>query len=288
MQHFQFYTAGSIEEGLAYLSERGEGCKMIAGGTDLIPALRNEDIHPDFIMNILEIDQLKGITELDHAVRIGPTTTFTEMVESDLLCRLFPSLVQAAASVGGPQIRNRGTVGGNIANASPAADVLPALLAHDGELELQSKESGKRVISISEAIEAPYKNRFRKDEMLTGIMAKKLPEGAQSVFEKLGRRKAMARARMNLTLLLRMNQREEISEIRIVPGAVMPVAKRMKGAEEVLLRKKPEPSLIEAASERLAEEMIGVTGLRWSTGYKIPVLKNVFKRMMGELLRLKR
>lgn len=288
MQHFQFYTAPSIENGLTYLSERGERCKIIAGGTDLIPSLRNEDIHPDFILNILEIDQLKGITELDQAVKIGPTTTFTEMVESGLLGRFFPSLVQAASSVGGPQIRNRGTIGGNIAHASPAADVLPALLAHNGGLELQSKRSGKRILPLAEAIQAPYQTSFKADEMLTGIIVKKLEPETRSSFEKLGRRNAMARARMNLTILLQLSKGEEISEIRIVLGAVMPVARRMRRVEEMFLDRKPDSSLIEKASEKLAEEMMGVTGLRWSTEYKVPVLKNIFKRIMGELLGSKR
>jgi len=285
MLHFQFFNARSIEEAINFLAEEVEQCRIIAGGTDLIPALRKEDIHPDFVMNILEIDQLKGITEMDHAVRIGPTTTFTEMIESDILFRFFPSIVQAASSVGGPQVRNRGTIGGNIANASPAADVLPAVLAYDGELELQSKVSGKRIVRLSEAIEGPYKTRFLPDEMLTGIIMKKPEPGTRGLFEKLGRRNAMARARMNLTILLRLNEKEEVSEVRIVPGAVMPVARRVRGTEEMLLGKKSEPSLIEAASEVLAKEMVEVTGIRWSTEYKVPVLKNMFKRMMWQLLR---
>lgn len=284
MQHFQFYTPNSIEDALSYLAARGERCKIIAGGTDLIPALRREDIHPEIVINILEIEPLRGIIELDHEVRIGPTTTFTEMVESDVLSSCFPSLVQAAGSVGGPQIRNRGTIGGNVANASPAADVLPAVLAHDGELELQSKRSGKRVIPLAEAIESAYKTRFLADEMLTGIIVKKPQPEARCAFEKLGRRNAMARARINLSVLLRLNDKEEISELRIVPGAVMAVARRMEHVEKMLLGKKPEPSFIEDAAETLAKDMVDVTGLRWSTEYKVPVLKGMFKRIMHQLL----
>jgi len=284
MQRFQFYNPCSVEDALNFLAEQGERSKIIAGGTDLIPGLRLEEIRPDFVLNIPEINPFSGIKEIDHSFWIGPTTTFTEMVESNLLSCSFPALVRSAASVGGPQIRNRGTIGGNIANASPAADVLPALLAHGGELELQSKRNGKRIIPLGKAILSPYKTCFRSDEILTGIILKKLEPGTRSAFEKLGRRKAMARARMNLTLLLRLNHREEVSELRIVPGAVMPVAKRMDRTERMLLGKKPEPLLIEAASKTLAEEMVEVTGARWSTEYKIPVLKNIFKRMMKQLL----
>lgn len=286
MQPFQFYSAKSIEEALSYLADKPERCKIIAGGTDLIPALRLENIHPEHILNIMEIESLGGIKDGDDFVRIGPTTTFAEMEEAEVLHRHFPILVQAAASVGGPQIRNRGTMGGNIANASPAADVLPAVLALDGVLELQSKTRGMRMLPLTEAIESPYKTRFMADELLTGIIIRKLEEGTRSVFEKLGRRNAMARARINLSVVLQLDPQERVKELRIVPGAVMPAARRVKKAENILLGEKPESSLIEASVEALAEEMVRVAGVRGSTGYKVPVLKNKARCLLQELTRL--
>jgi xanthine dehydrogenase FAD-binding subunit len=286
MQQFQFYSAKSTPEALAYLADQAERCKIIAGGTDLIPTLRLETIHPECVLNILEIESLRGITEQGHAVRIGPTTTFAEMEEAEILRRHFPILVQAAASIGGPQIRNRGTIGGNIANASPAADVLPAVLALDGELELQSRTRGMRVLPLAEAVESPYKTRFMADELLTGIIIRKLEPGTRSVFEKLGRRNAMARARMNLSIVLQFDPQERVKELRIVPGAVMPAARRVRKSESILLGKKPEPSLIEASVEALAEEMVQVTGVRGSTGYKIPVIKNKARCLLRELIGL--
>jgi CO/xanthine dehydrogenase FAD-binding subunit len=283
MQKFQFYTPRSVDDALAFLSNNGEQTKIIAGGTDLIPSLRQEDLQPPFVLNILEIGTLRGVTEQDHRIRIGPTTTFTEMVESAVLNRHFPSLVQAAAFVGGPQIRNRGTIGGNIGTASPAADVLPAVLALDGELELQSKRSGTRYIPLSRAIAAPYKPLFQRDEILTGIILPKLNPDARSTFVKVGRRNAMARARMNLTVVLGMNREKVITEMRIVPGAVMPVARRMERAERALLGKKPEPPVVDAAAEALATEMVEVTGTRWSTEYKFHVLQNLFKGVLKHL-----
>jgi CO/xanthine dehydrogenase FAD-binding subunit len=283
MQKFQFYTARSVDDALAFLSHNGEQTKIIAGGTDLIPSLRQENLLPAFVLNILEIENLRGITEQDHRMRIGPTTTFTEMIESAALNRHFPSLVQAAAFVGGPQIRNRGTIGGNIGTASPAADVLPAVLALDGELELQSKRSGTRYIPVSRAIAAPYKPLFQPDEILTGIILPKLNPEARSTFVKIGRRNAMARARMNLAVVLNMNREKVITEMRIVPGAVMPVARRMERAERALLGKKPEPPVVDAAAEALAKEMVEVTGTRWSTEYKFHVLQNLFKGVLKHL-----
>jgi xanthine dehydrogenase FAD-binding subunit len=213
-------------------------------------------------------------------VWIGPLTTFTEMIESEVIDRCFPLLVQAAGAVGGPQIRNRGTIGGNIANASPAADVLPAALALHAELHIHSIPYGERSVPLAEAIEGPCRIRVRPEEFLTGITLRKLEAGTRSAFEKLGRRNAMARARMNLSLLLRQDSAGRVSELRIVPGAIMPVAKRMRRAEETLLGKRPDEKAIEEASSRLVEEMVEVTGRRWSTEYKVPVMRNIFRRML--------
>ena len=284
MQNFQFYSAKSLEEGLNYISDQGGRSKIIAGGTDLILDLREEKITPDSILNILEIEQLRGITETDDTVRIGPTTTFTEMIQSEVLNRCLPLLVQASSSVGGPQIRNRGTIGGNIATNGPCADVLPAVLALEGSLELQSKKSGIRIVPLEEILISPYQTSIRPDEILTAILVKKLPPETRSGFEKLSRRNAMAKGRMNISIILGLDKQKVISELRIVPGSVMPVAQRIETAEKMLLDKTPDESLIDAAADTLAEEVFKITGIRWSTEYKEPVLKNVFKRVLQKLL----
>ncbi len=284
MQNFQFYSAKSLEDGLNYISDQGGRSKIIAGGTDLILDLREEKITPDSILNILEIEQLRGITETDDAVRIGPTTTFTEMIQSEVLNQHLPLLVQAASSVGGPQIRNRGTIGGNIATNGPCADVLPAVLALEGSLELQSKKKDIRRVPLEKILLSPYQTSIEPDEILTAILIKKLAPAARSGFEKLSRRNAMAKGRMNISIILGLDKQKVISELRIVPGSVMPVAQRIKTAEKMLLGKIPDESLIDAAADTLAEEVFKITGIRWSTEYKEPVLKNVFKRVLQKLL----
>ncbi len=283
MQNFEFYSAKSIEDCLDYLSENKESCKVIAGGTDLIPVLRKEEVYPKYVLNILEIASLRGITEEDDEIRIGPTTTFTEIVESEVLNRTLPLLVQAASCVGSPQIRNRGTIGGNIATASPAADILPAVLALEGVLEIRSRESGSRFLPLAEAINAPYSIDLRPDEIITGLRIKKLPPATRNGFEKLEPRKAMARALMNMSIVIHTNAKGIISELRIVPGAVMPVARRMEEAERILLGKKPDSSLVYAAVEALEEEILKVGGVRCPE-YKMPVVKNIFRRGLEQLL----
>jgi len=245
MQNFDFFSASTVEEGLDYLFERQEQCRVIAGGTDLIPLLRTQETCPNHVLDILNVEALRGIAEEGDRIRIGPTTTFTEIMGSDLLQRTVPLLVQAASSVGAPQIRNRGTVGGNIATASPAADVLPALTALGAILEVRSRTSGTRVLPLTEAMEVPYATRLRPDELITGVFVQKPLPGTCGAFEKLGRRRALARARMNMTVILRKDEDGRVAEARIVPGAVMPVARRMNEVESILQGKIPDEARIE-------------------------------------------
>lgn len=284
MQNFQFYSAKSLEDGLNYISDQGGRSKIIAGGTDLILELREEKITPDSILNILEIEQLRGITETEDAVRIGSTTTFTEMIQSEVLNQHLPLLVQAASSVGGPQIRNRGTIGGNIGTNGPCADVLPAVLALEGSLELQSKKKDLRMVPLEKILSSPYQTSIEPDEILTAIHIKKLAPATRSGFEKLSRRNAMAKGRMNISIVLGLDKHKVVSDVRIVPGAVMPVAQRFEAAEKMLLGKILDESLINAAADTLAEEVFKIAGIRWSTEYKEPVLKSVFKRVLQRLL----
>ena len=284
MQNFEFFSAKTVEDCLGYLSEKKDRCRIIAGGTDMIPVLRSEAIHPDCILNTLEVEELRGIHQERDIIRVGPATTFTEIIESEVMHRSMPLLVQAASCVGGPQIRNRGTVGGNIGTASPAADVLPALIALGARLEIRSNGRGTRLLPLSEAIEGPYDLALEADEIMTGILIDKLSPETKCGFEKLGRRNALTRARMNMSIVLCKDQEGLVSDLKIVPGAVMPVARRIEAAEKHLLGSKPDGSRIEAAAETLADEILKVTGLRWSTEYKLPVVKNIFKRVLEQLL----
>ena len=280
MQDFQFYTPDSIEEALDFLSEKTSTCKTIAGGTDLIPSLRKEEIRPTHVMNILEIKELKGIQEEKERIRIGPTATFTEIMNHPIIKGSLPLLGEAASWVGGPTIRNRGTIGGNICTASPAADGLPAVLALEGLLELQSKTAGTRLLPVAEAIEDPYKTRLRPDELLTGILIGKLAPGTRHAYEKLARRHAMARAYMSLAVVLVLDGNGTVSDLRIVPGAVEAVARRIGPAEKILLGKRPEEPLLKEAAELLIGDLQGV----WMPDYKLPVLKDVFKRVLRKAL----
>ena len=249
MQHFQFYSAKSFDDALHFLSKKGDQTRIIAGGTDLIPRLREENSRPEFVLNILEIGKLNGVTELNHVLRIGSTTTHTQLMESDILQRNCPSLIQAAASVGGPLIRNRGTIGGNIANASPAADLSPALLALDAEAVLMS-EKGTRVVALRDFFIGPGKTLLAPNELLAEILIP-LPKG-KCVFLKVGRRQAMTLSIVNLAVCLEMEGRN-CRRAKIAMGSVAPTPIRCPRAEMMLMDKEVDRELISrCAAEAMA------------------------------------
>ncbi len=284
MQRFHFLQAATVEEALGHLDEYAGKCAVIAGGTDLIPLLRVERVRPRYVLNILEIEELHGVAEAGQRIAIGPITTFSEITASAVVQEWVPLLAMASAAVGGPQIRNRGTIGGNITTASPAADVLPAVMALEGVLELRSL-AGTRRIPVAEAIEAPYRTAVQPNELLTRILLPRPVPGTRFAFEKLGRRKAMSRTRMNMSISVRQDESGLIEDIHIVPGAVMPVAGRIGEAEKRLVGTRGEERAVAEAAEAVEKAMIQSAGLRRSTEYKAPVIKNVFRRVLQRALR---
>ncbi len=283
MQSYEYYAPRSLPDALEYLAEKAGNCQIIAGGTDLIPALRSEDIHPACLLNILEIAEAGGISETEETVQIGAIATFNDLADSGLIRKEFPLLAEMALSVGGPQTRNRGTIGGNIASAAPAADGLPVLLSLNAELELSSRR-GNRTLPLNEAIAKAWTPAWSDDEMITAIRINKLPPGTRTAFYKLARRKALARSRMTISLILRRDPAGRIEELRLVPGSVMPVARRMKEIEKLLTGKVPTDELLDRAARAVGEEMVKVTGIRWSTGYKKPVLGKLFRIVLRQLI----
>ncbi len=231
MQHFQFYSAASLGDALGFLAEKGDRTRVLAGGTDLIPALREETSRPGFVLNILEVAELNGVRDTDQGLRIGSATSHAQLTESDLVKRYCPSLAQAAGSIGGPLVRNRGTIGGNLVNASPAADLASTLLSLDAEAVIRSRK-GTRVVALSEFFLGPGKTVLNPEELLTEIAIPR-PRGL-GVFLKLGRRQAMTLSVVNVAVCLAMED-GRCREARIALGSVAPTPIRCPGAERMLL-----------------------------------------------------
>lgn len=274
MREFTYLHPKNISETLVLLEQYKRKAKILAGGTDLLIELRKDQGFEELevVINIAHLVELIYIHEDGDWIRIGANTPHIDLVKSTLLQKQVSALPDAARTVGSPQIRSRGTIGGNIMNASPAADVVPVLVALDAILTFRSAQ-GERQVAITEIFEKPYQTNIPPEELLVEIAFRKLPPTAKSAFIKLGRRNALAIARMNVAVVIDQGEDGIIQDIRIAPGSTTPKPTRIKIAEGVLLGHKPTEELIERAGFKVSEEMINLSGYRWSTDYKNPVIE---------------
>jgi len=274
VRRFDFHRARTLDDVLAFKADHGAEGRLLAGGTDLIISLRTESpaLPPVHVMDITAIDALRGVSERGGRLRVGPLTTHTELHENPRVRKRALLLAQAAGEVGSPQIRNRGTIGGNLCNASACADTVPPLVALDATLTLRSAR-GTRTVPAAEAIVRPYRTVLEDDEVLTDIRFAPIE---RSAFVKLGRRKALSISRMSLAVVLS----SDMSDVRIAGGSVTPVPRRFPEAEKVLTGQAPSEALYRRAGETVAAEMLQITGTRWSTPYKEPVVAALARRAL--------
>jgi len=280
---FDYKIPKTLKEACHLLWEAKRKTKIIAGGTDLVISLRNGNLRPQCLIDITNIPELRGIDEKDGTISIGAAATHSEVASSPLVKRYGGVLSEAASMIGSPQIRNLGTIGGNIINASPAADTIPPLMVLNAVGRVVSKE-GEKELPISQLFRGPYETNLKSDEILVQIVFQKLPPDVKSSFVRLARREAMAIARMSVAILLQMEKGNRVKEVRISVGAVTPTPHRMKDVEILLKGRSPDNDLLQSASKKISEAMIHRTGIRPSTVYKKPVIEALFIRAMREAL----
>lgn len=256
------------------------GARALAGGTDLVVRLREGR---EGVAQVVDLNAIPGLGQIGvqgEEIFLGPLVTFSQMMTSALIRHEAPLLARAAAAVGSPQIRNRGTLGGNIMNASPAGDSLPVLLALEARVNLAGPE-GERCLPLAELLAGPYHTRALPGEILTEIRFPRLPAGCGSSFLKLGRRNALAIARMNVAAVLQM-EAGKIKSARLAVGAVTPVPRRFPEAEAVLAGASPGEGVYKAAAREVAAGMVREAGRRPSFAYKIPAVQALVRRALAE------
>lgn len=216
------------------------GGQILAGGTDFYPAL-GERLPQGDVVDITAVREIRGISVEEHYFRIGGLTTWTEIVRSPLP-RCFDALKAAAREIGSVQIQNRATVGGNLCNASPAADSVPALLVLNAEVELLST-AGARRIPLAQFITGNRKTRKRADEILTAVLVPRQCEDAASAFLKLGARKYLVISISMVAALLESNESGSVSQARVAVGSCSAVAGRLAGLERDLVGRAADPQI---------------------------------------------
>jgi len=275
---YELLTPNSLSETLDLCAQTGGGWKPFAGGTDLMVLLEAGKLSHRNYVNIWPLDELRGIDVTNDQVTLGALTTYTEVQEHPVLQKEFPMLCQAARETGGIAIQNRGTLGGNIANASPAADSPPALLAYDAQLELISKSGGRRV-QYADFHQGYKQMDIRPDELLKTI---RLPRHAQTLthyYRKVGTRKAQAISKVCFAGVIGVSS-DRINRIRIAVGSVAPIPLRCRQTEAVLINQSIDDDVVANAAGTLAAELSPIDDVRSTKNYRLQVSLNLLKHFI--------
>lgn len=255
---------------------------FIAGGTDLMVEFKKgHEIDGKTLVDLNQIQELKTIRMENGRLLIGSGVTHDDILRHQEVGIHLPVLRDACRTVGSPQIRNRGTLGGSIGTASPASDPLPALLLGNAQVLLNGSE-GVRKLPLSDFILGQRKLDLKPGEFIQSINIETLKYYHQG-FLKIGRRKALTIARLNFAAALLKDDSGRVVDLRIAIGAALPVAKRFTEVEELLKGQILTKNLTDEAGLRIGEEIIGVTGMRKSTTYKLPVIKSMVSNLLMEL-----
>lgn len=282
LPEFDFLRPKTLPEALSMLA----GDVMpIAGGTNVIADLRAEKHHPRALVDLSRLAELRGIRRdglgRGH-IAIGGGTTITELLREPLIAQHAAALVQAARVFANPLIRNRATVGGNLVDASPAADTAPPLLALDAEVELTSA-AGTRRVPLADFFTGVRATVRRPDELLTAIRWPLPTPHTHTAFYKLGLRKADAISVVSVAVAVTFDNVGRCAQARIALGAVAPRPLRAPAAEAVLLGEKLTPAVIGEAARLAGEAASPISDIRGSAAYRRQVTEVVVRRLLGQL-----
>jgi CO/xanthine dehydrogenase FAD-binding subunit len=230
--------------------------------------------------SIAHLKELRGVEESGEFVQIGALTTYTDVRRSAPLAREFPMLLEAARETGGVAIQNRGTVGGNIANASPAADTPPALLAYGAEVELVSA-SGARRVDYAEFHTGYRRTLMRADELIARVLLRRPREGARHFYRKVGTRRAQAISKVCFAALAEVGEGGRIEEARIALGSVAPTVVRCRGTETLLRGRRPGGDLMKEALSEMSRDIAPIDDVRSTARYRLRVAQNLLAEFLS-------
>lgn len=279
LPNYSLHRPTTLKEALELLRTL-DMVKPIAGGTDLIILLRDGVIGAKHLVDLGRIEELRYIREEGDAIRIGAMTTHTQLLRSELITEKVPVLRKAAASIGCVQIRNQGTLGGNLCNASPAADTAPALLVLDSNLTIASAE-GSRSIPIGDLFTGPKMNSLRQGELLTEIRFQVSPAGSGASFQKLGRRRGLGLSVVNAAAYLEVDG-GVCQEARVALGAVAATPLQMHAVEEILKGKQLSQKLIEDAAYACRGQVRPIDDIRASAEYRREMARVLMRRALTD------
>lgn len=283
MEHF--YSPRSLQQALAILQKTR--ALPIAGGTDIIPRMKSVYSKAEALLDLSKVEELNFIREQEKYVDIGACTTFTQILNSPVLQKEAPALTQASAQIGSVQTRNRGTLGGNVANASPAGDTLPPLLIHNAQVALASSQ-GSRIISLGEYLRGPGKKDQKPEEIIHYLRIEKLPKRMVSIFLKLGNRQGMAISVASVALCILPSDSSDhpVQEVRLALGAVAPTAIRIPTVETLFTEHPLSEKSVLTAAQEAASHCAPINDVRASRDYRYKIVEKLIARAFENLVEI--
>lgn len=278
MNEPQYSTPATLEEVLRIKEQYGADARVVAGGTDLILRMRDRILYPAVLLDLRHLS-LDRISVRPGEISIGASVTHADLMANADIVRQLPALVEACKWFAGPPIRNRATVAGNIVNASPAADLVPPLVAYDASVVLMSS-SGRRVVALSEFFTAPGRTVLKADEILHEVVVPRPPEDTVVTFTKLGQRQSMAISTVNISTRITLGPDGRVSSARIVIGSVAPTVFRALAAEAVLNAEAPSVERIAEAARSAGREISPISDVRSTAHYRRRVTEALVRRAL--------
>jgi CO/xanthine dehydrogenase FAD-binding subunit len=278
---YRVVSPGNLQAVLSLLSSEPAQWLPIAGGTDVMVLYSAGKLPNRNLVNIWNIPELRQIEVFPDTIRIGAACTYTALREHEIVSKEFPLLALAASWTGGIANQNRGTLGGNIANASPAADSLPALLVYDAEVTLVSLR-GRRRLPYRHFHTGYKKMALAPDELIRDISLPRRFAGYFSHSRKVGARNAQAISKVCLAALGQCAN-GMIRDVRLAMGSVAPVPLRLNETEKLLAGNTIEPSLIEAARKSVVKEIRPIDDIRSTARYRAAVAGNLVAEFLERL-----
>ncbi len=261
--------------------EKNPGALPLAGGTDFMVLWNMGALNGKTVIDLSRVGQWRGIEAGKMGVRVGSLVTHAELQRHPVIRREFPLLVEACSQIGAVAIQNRGTLGGNIANASPAADTFPPLAVYEALVRAASARE-RRAIPFLEVFAGPKKTRLRPGELIESIELPYVrPRPSRAYFRKVGARAAQALSKTVAAGLLWLSpDRKTVAASRFALGSVAPTIRRMKKAEGYLRGRAISAATIRRAAELAGEEIAPIDDVRSTAAYRFAVSKNLFKEFL--------
>ncbi len=278
MNAFDYFSPETLQETSELLIRYGKETKLMAGGTDLLVRMKDELIHPRYVIDLKHIPSLDQIGLDETHLKIGALTHIHDLEISPLIRRDFEMVAEAASMIGSLQIRNKGTVGGNLCNASPSADLAPPLIALGARVKIFGK-GGDRFEQLEHFFTGPGATILGPGEILTEIQIPAPQSNSWGIYLKFSPRRAMDLAVVGVGALLMLNPSDSVCrKARIVLGAVAPTPLRAKKAEQILEGHRIEKNLIDKVSSVAAEESSPISDIRGSVWYRREIIKVLVER----------